>query len=71
MTLDDAQERFLEQTSARAERAKDYALALIEGHRDGTIGNETLRDGLIEIAQGLTQGMSDTGGAVRVRTIAI
>lgn len=71
MTLDEAQDRFREDATDRAQRAKDYAEALIEYHGDGMIGNETLRNGLIEIAQGLTQGMSDTGGNVRIDTIAV
>jgi hypothetical protein len=70
MTLDDAQDEFRESTSHGVYRATNYARTLIEYHDEGMIGNETLRNGLIEIAQRLTDGVSDMGGKVTVNVVA-
>jgi hypothetical protein len=70
MTLDEAQDLFLESTQHSAHYAANYARTLIEYHNDGMIGNDTLRGGMIEIAQRLTEGVSDMGGKVTVNVVA-
>jgi hypothetical protein len=70
MTLDDAQDEFRESTNHGVYYANNYARTLIEYHDEGMIGNETLRNGLIEIAQRLTGGVSDMGGKVEVTVVS-
>jgi hypothetical protein len=46
--------------------ARRHAEALFDAWSDGDIGRDTLRDGMIAIAQGLTEGLSDLGHPVKV-----
>jgi hypothetical protein len=51
--------------------AHRYAAELFEYFGDGMIGRDTLRAGLIEISEGLTDGRCDLGGPVKVTVKAV
>ncbi|ARK07579.1 hypothetical protein LAV_00204 [Sphingobium phage Lacusarx] len=46
--------------------ARRYATELLDYWADDMIGRDTLRNGLIEIATGLTEGRNDIGQRVAV-----
>lgn len=64
MSLDTAQDEF--RSKPDAETARTFANELLDYWRDGMVGNDTLREGLIEIVRELTGGRSDLGSAVKV-----
>lgn len=70
MTLDESQDAFRANPQSH-DAAQAYASELITYHRDEMIGNDTLRYGLIEIAQNLSDGCNDLGWAVGVTVKAI
>jgi len=46
--------------------ARRYVESLLDAWADGDIGRDTLREGMIAVAQGLTGGASDLGHPVKV-----
>lgn len=69
MTLDRAQDGFREEPGTAT--AIEYATALLEYVGDNMIGNDTFRNGMIEIIHHITGGRSDIGGRVEIVTKAI
>ncbi len=65
MNLDTAQSEYREKPACDL-RARRYARELINYFGDTMIGPDTLREGLIEIAQGLTDSRDALGGLVKV-----
>lgn len=69
ITLDEAEEAF--DACPNADTAKAYALELIQYHADEMIGRDTLRQGLIKIADDLTGGLNDLGWMTTTEVRAI
>lgn len=62
--LDQRQDEFRAQPCVAT--ARRYSHALFEYFADGMIGRDTLRAGLLEISEGLCEGLNDLGWQVKV-----